>query len=31
MPEEQRIRVAAVDDDEAILEIYETGLAAAGF
>ena len=31
MSEEQRIRVAAVDDDETILEIYETGLAAAGF
>ena len=28
--EEQRIKVAAVDDDETILEIYETGLAAAG-
>ncbi len=30
MTEEQRIRVAAVDDDETILEIYETGLAAEG-
>ncbi|MBI5743875.1 MAG: response regulator [Elusimicrobia bacterium] len=31
MPEETRISVVAVDDDETILEIYETGLAAAGF
>jgi two-component system alkaline phosphatase synthesis response regulator PhoP len=30
MAEEPRIKVAAVDDDETILEIYETGLAAAG-
>ena len=30
MAEEQRIKVAAVDDDETILEIYETGLAAEG-
>ena len=30
MAEEQRIKVTAVDDDETILEIYETGLAAAG-
>ena len=31
MADEPRIKVAAVDDDETILEIYETGLAAAGF
>lgn len=31
MAEEPRIKVAAVDDDETILEIYETGLASAGF
>jgi two-component system alkaline phosphatase synthesis response regulator PhoP len=31
MSAEQRIKVVAVDDDETILEIYETGLAAAGF
>lgn len=31
MTEEPRIRVTAVDDDETILEIYETGLASAGF
>jgi len=30
MTEEKRIKVAAVDDDETILEIYETGLAANG-
>ncbi len=30
MAEEKRIRVAAIDDDETILEIYETGLAAEG-
>lgn len=30
MAEEPRIKVAAVDDDETILEIYETGLATAG-
>lgn len=30
MIEEQRIKVTAVDDDETILEIYETGLASAG-
>jgi two-component system, OmpR family, alkaline phosphatase synthesis response regulator PhoP len=30
MAAEPRIKVAAVDDDETILEIYETGLAAAG-
>ncbi len=30
MAEEPRIKVAAVDDDETILEVYETGLAAAG-
>jgi two-component system alkaline phosphatase synthesis response regulator PhoP len=30
MPEEKRITVIAVDDDETILEIYETGLAASG-
>jgi two-component system alkaline phosphatase synthesis response regulator PhoP len=30
MSAEQRIKVAAVDDDETILEIYETGLASAG-
>ncbi len=31
MTEESRIKVVAVDDDETILEIYETGLASAGF
>ncbi|HBA59848.1 MAG TPA: hypothetical protein DCZ92_03320 [Elusimicrobia bacterium] len=31
MPEERRIKIVAVDDDETILEIYETGLAATGF
>lgn len=31
MAEEPRIKVTAVDDDETILEVYETGLAAAGF
>ena len=30
MAEEQRIKVTAVDDDETILEVYETGLASAG-
>lgn len=30
MAEAPRIKVTAVDDDETILEIYETGLAAAG-
>ena len=30
MADEPRIRVAAVDDDETILEIYETGLPPAG-
>lgn len=30
MADEPRIKVAAVDDDETILEIYETGLAAEG-
>ena len=30
MTEEPRIKVAAVDDDETILEVYETGLASAG-
>jgi len=30
MTDEPRIKVAAVDDDETILEIYETGLASAG-
>ena len=30
MADEPRIKVTAVDDDEAILEIYETGLASAG-
>lgn len=30
MSEEPRIKVVAVDDDETILEIYETGLAAEG-
>jgi len=30
MAEELRIKVAAVDDDETILEVYETGLASAG-
>ncbi|PKM98398.1 MAG: hypothetical protein CVU79_03550 [Elusimicrobia bacterium HGW-Elusimicrobia-3] len=30
MADEPRIKVVAVDDDETILEIYETGLAAAG-
>ncbi|MCM2268246.1 MAG: response regulator [Elusimicrobiales bacterium] len=30
MADETRIKVVAVDDDETILEIYETGLAAAG-
>ncbi len=30
MAEEPRIKVAAVDDDETILEIYETGIASAG-
>ncbi|OGR41189.1 MAG: hypothetical protein A2X35_07280 [Elusimicrobia bacterium GWA2_61_42] len=30
MADEPRIKVAAVDDDETILEIYETGLASAG-
>ena len=30
MAEERRIKVTVVDDDETILEIYETGLAAAG-
>lgn len=30
MAEEPRITVVAVDDDETILEIYETGLAVAG-
>jgi two-component system alkaline phosphatase synthesis response regulator PhoP len=30
MAEEPRIKVVAVDDDDTILEIYETGLAAAG-
>jgi DNA-binding response OmpR family regulator len=31
MADETRIKVAAVDDDETILEIYETGLASVGF
>jgi len=31
MTEEPRIKITAVDDDETILEIYETGLAAAGY
>ena len=31
MTDEPRVKVAAVDDDETILEIYETGLAAAGY
>ena len=31
MAEEPRIKVAVVDDDETILEFYETGLAAAGY
>ena len=30
MADETRIKVVAVDDDETILEIYETGLASAG-
>src|SRR3989338_8002799 len=30
MAEEPRIKVTAVDDDETILEVYETGLATAG-
>jgi len=30
MSEEPRIKVTAIDDDETILEIYETGLAQAG-
>jgi two-component system alkaline phosphatase synthesis response regulator PhoP len=30
MPDEPRIKVVAVDDDETILEIYETGLASEG-
>ncbi len=30
MADEPRIKVVAVDDDETILEIYETGLASAG-
>ncbi|MHB0995084.1 MAG: response regulator [Elusimicrobiales bacterium] len=30
MTEEPRIKVAAVDDDETILEIYETGIASSG-
>ncbi|OGR80829.1 MAG: hypothetical protein A2X32_09505 [Elusimicrobia bacterium GWC2_64_44] len=31
MADEPRIKVVAVDDDETILEIYETGLASEGF
>jgi DNA-binding response OmpR family regulator len=31
MAEETKIRVIAVDDDETILDIYETGLAADGY
>ncbi|OGS13280.1 MAG: hypothetical protein A2234_03915 [Elusimicrobia bacterium RIFOXYA2_FULL_58_8] len=31
MTEQPRVKIAAIDDDETILEIYETGLAAAGF
>lgn len=31
MADEPRIKVAAVDDDETILEIYETGLPSSGF
>lgn len=30
MADEPRIKVTAVDDDETILEIYETGIASAG-
>jgi len=30
MADEPRIKVAAVDDDETILEIYETGIASEG-
>lgn len=30
MTDEPRIKVTAVDDDETILEVYETGLAAEG-
>lgn len=30
MSDEKKITVIAIDDDETILEIYETGLAAAG-
>ena len=31
MTEEPRVKIAAIDDDETILEVYETGLAAAGY
>ena len=31
MAEEIKIKVVAVDDDETILDIYETGLAADGY
>ena len=31
MPENAKIQVVAVDDDEAILDIYETGLSAGGY
>ena len=31
MAENEKIRIIAVDDDETILDIYETGLAASGY
>lgn len=31
MTDEPRVKVAAIDDDDAALELYETGLSAAGF
>ena len=31
MTEEPRVKVAAIDDDDSILDTYEAGLAAAGF
>ncbi|MCX5792811.1 MAG: response regulator [Elusimicrobia bacterium] len=31
MTEEPRVKVTAIDDDDAVLEMYETGLGAAGF
>ncbi|HNW43179.1 MAG TPA: response regulator [Elusimicrobiales bacterium] len=31
MTDEPRVKITAIDDDESILEVYEAGLAAAGY